>query len=76
MSQLVYRKAAWHEEDMVAGLPWRITIGGVATAPGDPAEEVVLLLRQVGERMSCQADTGFKLWPAATILARFLATNR
>ena len=35
----------------------------------------MVLLTPISERMGSQADTGFSLWPAATILARWIALH-
>lgn len=37
---------------------------------------VQLMLQRVGARMGSQFDTGFALWPAAMILARYLLAHR
>ena len=39
-------------------------------------EELVTLIGSVTDRMGSQSDTGYIPWPAATILARWLAQNR
>jgi hypothetical protein len=38
-------------------------------------EELVVLITPIADRMGSQADTGYFLWPAATILARFIVGN-
>jgi len=38
-------------------------------------DALVVLITPVADRMSSQADTGYFLWPAATILARFIVGN-
>lgn len=41
----------------------------------DENEELIVLISPIAHRMSSQADTGYFLWPAATILTRFILRN-
>lgn len=54
-------------------LPDRVSIS--ASPSQDPNDELIVLIKPVANRMGGQCDTGFALWPAATILARFIAQN-
>ena len=38
-------------------------------------EAVTILINQVKERQSSQADVGFIMWPSAVVLSRYLVTN-
>lgn len=60
------------------GLPWRVVVTDPSKEgceQGEGERGVQLLLQRVGARMGSQHDTGFALWPAAMILARYLLAH-
>lgn len=73
------RVAPFSRQELYDRLPLIFPIGPVVSERDDALmthqDVVTILINQVKERQSSQADVGFLLWPSAVVLSRYIVTN-
>ena len=67
--------APFTNQELIDRLPLIFTIQPVQNVSASAAETMTILINQVKERQSSQADVGYLMWPSAVVLSRYLATN-
>lgn len=71
------RVAPYTRQELIDRLPLSFSISAVDDDERKVQESISMsvLINQVKDRQSSQADVGFLMWPSAVVLSRYLASN-